>query len=201
MRGAPRFSTGSLYKQYVCLCSKYKRNIQKCLGIRILKSLNIVNLHGVMTMLKLKINVNLPQLLCIVVWRVVTATQNPPNRSKLAILSRRNDNTQQLNFNIVITRCKFTILTLQYPHAFLYISNINRHTACMGSLSLWLLRYVFVRLFFAPLPNWLSARKRVASNSTCIQNFFSDFGITFSLTFLLGTCSSFSNLFKRSYLR
>ena len=32
-----------------------------------LKSLNIVNLHRVMTMLKLKINVNLSQLLCIIV--------------------------------------------------------------------------------------------------------------------------------------
>ena len=33
----------------------------------ILKSPNIVNLHREMTMLKLKINVNLPQLLCIVI--------------------------------------------------------------------------------------------------------------------------------------
>ena len=32
-----------------------------------LKSPNIVNLHREMTMLKLKINVNLPQLLCIVI--------------------------------------------------------------------------------------------------------------------------------------
>ena len=36
--------------------SVYVRNIKKCMGI--LKSLNIVNLHRVMTMLKLKINVN-----------------------------------------------------------------------------------------------------------------------------------------------
>ena len=40
--------------------SVYVRNIKKCM--RILKSLNIVNLHRVA-----KINVNLPQLLCIVV--------------------------------------------------------------------------------------------------------------------------------------
>ena len=33
----------------------------------ILKSPNIVNLHREMTMLKLKINVNLPQVLCIVI--------------------------------------------------------------------------------------------------------------------------------------
>ena len=33
----------------------------------ILKSPNIVNLHREMTMLKLKINVNIPQLLCIVI--------------------------------------------------------------------------------------------------------------------------------------
>ena len=38
----------------------------------ILKSLSIVNLHRVMSMLKLKINVNLPQLLCI----VISAAQN-----------------------------------------------------------------------------------------------------------------------------
>ena len=35
---------------------------------RILKSLNIVNLYQGMSKLKLKINVNLPQLLCIVVY-------------------------------------------------------------------------------------------------------------------------------------
>ena len=34
---------------------------------RILKSLNIVNFHPEMSKLKLKINVNVPQLLCIVV--------------------------------------------------------------------------------------------------------------------------------------
>ena len=34
---------------------------------RILKSLNIVNLYRGMSKLKLKINVNVPQLLCIVV--------------------------------------------------------------------------------------------------------------------------------------
>ena len=41
-------------------------------GMGMLKSLHIVNLHRVVTMLKLKINVNLPQLLCI----VVSPTQN-----------------------------------------------------------------------------------------------------------------------------
>ena len=55
------------YKRRVCL---YVRNIKKCMGI--LKSLNIENLYRVMSMLKLKINVNLPQLLCI----VVSAAQN-----------------------------------------------------------------------------------------------------------------------------
>ena len=43
--------------------SVYVRNIKKCMGI--LKSLNIVNLHRAMIMLKLKITVTLPQLLCI----------------------------------------------------------------------------------------------------------------------------------------
>ena len=38
----------------------------------ILKSLNIVKLHQEMTILKLKINVNLPQLLC----TVISAAEN-----------------------------------------------------------------------------------------------------------------------------
>ena len=46
----------------VCL---YVRIIEKCLGV--LKSLNILNLYRAMSMIKLKINVNLPQLLCTVV--------------------------------------------------------------------------------------------------------------------------------------
>ena len=54
--------TGGPQKQCVCLCSKYKEMYG-----RILKSLNIVNLYRGMSKLKLKINVKLPQLLCIVV--------------------------------------------------------------------------------------------------------------------------------------
>ena len=50
--------------------SVYVRKIKKCIGI--LKSPNIVDMHRVMAMLKLKINVNLSQLLCI----VVSAAQN-----------------------------------------------------------------------------------------------------------------------------
>ena len=59
-----RYITGSPHKLCVSL---YVRNIKKCMGI--LTSLYIVNLYQVMHMsaLKLKINVNLPQLLCIVV--------------------------------------------------------------------------------------------------------------------------------------
>ena len=66
---------------------------------RILKSLYIVNLYRRMSKLKLKINVNVPQLLCIVVsvalngeferfgglyidcCYTLQSTQNPPNRS------------------------------------------------------------------------------------------------------------------------
>ena len=47
--------------------SVYVRNIKKCMGEYILKSLNIVNLYREMFKLKLKINVKVPQLLCIVV--------------------------------------------------------------------------------------------------------------------------------------
>ena len=53
--------------QAACLsvCSKYEKNVWKY-------RLNMVNLYRVMSMLKPKINVNLPQLLCI----VVSAAQN-----------------------------------------------------------------------------------------------------------------------------
>ena len=46
--------------------SVYVRSIKEMYG-RILKSLNIVNLYRGMSKLKLKINVKVPQLLCIVV--------------------------------------------------------------------------------------------------------------------------------------
>ena len=45
----------------------YKSKYKEMYG-RILKSLNIVNLYRGMSKLKLKINVKLPQLLCIVVY-------------------------------------------------------------------------------------------------------------------------------------
>ena len=83
---------------------------------RILKSLNIVNLYQEMFKLKLKINVKVPQLPCIVVsvalngeferffFRLITysniATVNakPTKSLKFAIQSYRNDNTQQLRY-------------------------------------------------------------------------------------------------------
>ena len=55
-------TTGRPHKQCVCLCSKHKEMYG-----RILKSLNIVNLYRGMSKLKLKINANVAQLLCIVV--------------------------------------------------------------------------------------------------------------------------------------
>ena len=61
-RTLPVHTTGSPYKQCVCLCSKYNEMYG-----RILKSLNIVNLYRGMSKLKLKINVKVPPLLCIVV--------------------------------------------------------------------------------------------------------------------------------------
>ena len=54
--------TGGPYKQCVSLCSKYKEMYG-----RILKSVNVVNLYRGMSKLKLKINVNVPPLLCMVV--------------------------------------------------------------------------------------------------------------------------------------
>ena len=51
--------------------SVYVRNIKKYMGI--LKSLNIVNLYRGMFKLKLKINVKVPQLLCIVVSMVLNS--------------------------------------------------------------------------------------------------------------------------------
>ena len=60
---AQRISTQGAHTSSVSvLCSKYKEMYG-----RILKSLNIVNLHQEMFKLKLKINVKVPQLLCIVV--------------------------------------------------------------------------------------------------------------------------------------
>ena len=74
--------------------SVYVRNIKKSMGIS--KSLNIVNLNPGISKLKLKINVNLPQLLCTVVSVALngefgrfggfcvdcyyTLSQNQPNR-------------------------------------------------------------------------------------------------------------------------
>ena len=57
-----KLSQGGPYKQCVCLCSKYKE-----IYGRLLKSLKIVNLYRGMPKLKLKINVNVPQLLFMVV--------------------------------------------------------------------------------------------------------------------------------------
>ena len=84
------------YKQCVCLCSKY----EEMYG-RILKSLNIVNFYRGMSKLKLKINVKVPQLLCIVVslalngefarlvgFALTQSTQNPPNRSNSPFRAR-----------------------------------------------------------------------------------------------------------------
>ena len=60
-----------MYKQCVCLYVRnLKKGSKKCMVI--LKSPNMVNIHREMTMLKLKINVNLPQLLGV----VISATQN-----------------------------------------------------------------------------------------------------------------------------
>ena len=74
------------------VCSKYKEMYGKIL--KSLKSLAIVKLYRGMSKLKVEINVNLPQLMCIVVsvalnclrWLLLTYsitpwTQNPPNRS------------------------------------------------------------------------------------------------------------------------
>ena len=84
-----RFSTGCPYKQCVCLCSKNKEMYG-----RILKNLHIVNLCRGMSKLKLKIKVNLPQLLCIVVSValngeferfIVTVNAKPTKSLKFAI--------------------------------------------------------------------------------------------------------------------
>ena len=80
---------------------------------KILKSLNIVNLYRGMSKLKLKINVNVPQLLFIVVsvalngeferfggfCVIVTVNAKPTKSLKFTIQSHRNDKTQQLRFD------------------------------------------------------------------------------------------------------
>ena len=55
----PRYSTVGPHKRRICV---FVRSIKKCMG-----EYYIVNLYRGMSKLKLKINVNLPQLLCIVV--------------------------------------------------------------------------------------------------------------------------------------
>ena len=69
--------------------------------------------------------------------RVVNA--KPTKSLKFAILSLRNDNTQQLrkvyvyfHFNIDITRYMFTIFSIQYSHTFLYFEHTNKHAASMA---------------------------------------------------------------------
>ena len=94
--------------QAVCLfMSKYKEMYG-----RILKSLNIVNLYRGMSKLKLKLNVKVSQLLCIVVsvalngeyerfggfCVIATVNAKPTKSLKFVIQSRRNDNTQQLGY-------------------------------------------------------------------------------------------------------
>ena len=75
---------------------------------RILKSLKIVNFYQGMSKLKLKINVKVPQLLCIVVFVAL--------------------NGEFERFG------GFCVDSSIFSRIFLYISNINRHTACMGTL-------------------------------------------------------------------
>ena len=95
-----------------CSVSVYIRNIKKC-G-RILKSLNIINLYREMFKLKLKINVKVPQLLCIVV--------------SVAL------NGEFERFGGICNGCCYMLSSSIFSHTFLYISNINRHTACVGPL-------------------------------------------------------------------
>ena len=61
---------------------------------RILKSLNIVNLYRGMSKLKLKINVKVPQLLCI----VVSVALNGEFERFGGFYVDRYDNTQQLRY-------------------------------------------------------------------------------------------------------
>ena len=95
-------NTGGPHKQCVCLCSKYK----EMYGI-ILKSLNIVNLYRRMSKLKLKINVNVPQLLCTVVSVALNGEFERfgvdccYKSVKFAIQSHRKDSTQQLRYVFV----------------------------------------------------------------------------------------------------
>ena len=63
--------------------SVYVRNIKKCMGISM--SLNIVNLNRGISKLKLKINVNLPQLLCTIVFVALNSEFGrfvSPNRAR-----------------------------------------------------------------------------------------------------------------------
>ena len=81
-------------------------------------------------MLKLKINVNLPQLLCI----VISAAENGEFErfggfSVDCYYTSLEGLLLRTCSNIVISRCKFTLLRLfNISHTFLYISNIQTDT-------------------------------------------------------------------------
>ena len=127
--------------------------------VRISKSVTIVNLYRLRGMpnLKLKINVNPPQLLCIVVSVALNGecerfggfcvdcyykpTQTPPNRLNSpfrATETTTNNNwggfTFILSFNLDIPRYKFTILRLFHilPYISLYLEQTTRLAACVG---------------------------------------------------------------------
>ena len=110
--------TGGPHKQCVCLCLKYKEMYG-----RILKSLNMVNLYREMFKLKLKINVKVPQLLCIVVSVALNGRFERFGGFCVDCC---------LSFNLNISRYQFTILRFFniLPYISLYLEHKQTHCLC-----------------------------------------------------------------------
>ena len=124
----------------------------------------IVNLYRGISKLKLKINVNLPLLLCTVVSMALggeferfkitysnSQRKDPPNRSnsprratETTIHNKWGRFTFILSFNLDIPRYKFTIWLFNVlPYISLYFEQTYRLTPCVGALYLDL---AFVRV-------------------------------------------------------
>ena len=105
-----------------------------------MKSLNIVNLYLGMSKLKLKINVNLLQLLCIVVSVVLHGEFERFGGFCVDCYFSFHNNWSRftfiLSFNFHIPRYKFTILRLFniLPYISLYFKQTSRLAACVGAL-------------------------------------------------------------------
>ena len=148
----------------------------------------IVNLYRGMSKLKLKINVNLPQLSCIV---VSVALHSEFERFGGQI--HNNNNTQQLRYIIII-----------FSHTFLYISNKQTRCLCGSPVapktpcfhcSFFIFGYCFTSTVSSTPSNYKSQSERVL----IYQKWVSDKQKFSLLNGLQEICSLFSILFMKTF--